>query len=68
MNRKDIVESEKQQQAPQDLRPNFWEKYGGAPLALIMRNPKVTPVILLVLATTPIVITAIVLALFFLGQ
>ena len=65
MNRKHIVASEKQQQSPIAKRQNFWEKYGAAPLAFVMRNPKLTPVFLLVLATVPLVITAFVLALFF---
>lgn len=68
MNRKDIVESEKQQQAPSAKRQNFFDKYGGAPLAFIMRNPKMTPVVLLVLAAAPIVITAFILAIAFLWQ
>lgn len=65
MNRKDIVASEKQQQAPIAKRQNFWEKYGFAPLAFVMRNPKLTPVFLFALATVPLAITAFVLTLFF---
>jgi hypothetical protein len=67
MNRKEI-ESSEQQQAPATKRRIFLEKYGGLPLALIMRNPKMTPVILLVLAIVPLMITAFVLALVSLGQ
>ena len=67
MNRKEI-ESSEQQQAPRNKRQIFLEKYGGLPLALIMRNPKMTPVILLVLAIVPLMITAFVLALVSLGQ
>jgi hypothetical protein len=68
MNRKEIESSEKQQQAPSSKRQNFLDKYGGAPLAFIMRNPKMTPIILLVLAVVPFVITTFVLALVFLWQ
>lgn len=68
MNRKNIVASEKQQQAPIANSQNFWEKYGSAPLAFVMSNPKLTPVFLLILATVPLVITAFVLTLFFLWQ
>lgn len=68
MNRKDTVASEKQQQAPVTKGQNFWEKYGSAPMAFVMRNPKLTPVFLLVLATVPLVITAFVLTLFFVWQ
>lgn len=68
MNRKKIAESEKQQQAPEAKHQNFLEEFGNAPLAFIMRNPKVTPIILLVLAVAPLVVTAVVLALVFLGQ
>lgn len=68
MNRKEIKESEKLQQAPSTKRQNFFDKYGGAPLASIMRNPKITPVILLILAVVPFVITTFVLALIFLWQ
>ena len=67
MNRKEI-ESSEQQQAPATKRRIFLEKYGGLPLALIMRNPKMTPIILLVLAVVPFVITTFVLALVFLWQ
>lgn len=67
MNRKEI-ESSEQQQAPATKRRIFLEKYGGLPLAFIMRNPKMTPVILLVLAIVPLMITAFVLALVALGQ
>jgi hypothetical protein len=68
MNRKDISESEKQQQTPSAKRQSFLEEFGKAPLAFIMKNPKVTPKILLVLGAAPLVITAVVLALFFLWQ
>lgn len=66
MNRQEIEEPEKSPQ--QAKRQNVLEKYGGAPLSFIMNNPKVTPGILLVLAATPIVITALVLAVVFLWQ
>lgn len=67
MNRKEI-ESSEQQQAPTNKRRIFLEKYGGVPLALIMRNPKLTPVILLVLAIVPLMITALVFTLVALWQ
>jgi hypothetical protein len=67
MNRKEI-ESSEQQQAPANKRRIFLEKYGGLPLALIMRNPKLTPVILLVLAIVPLMITALVFTLVALWQ
>lgn len=66
MNRQEIEEPEKPPQ--QAKRQNVLEKYGGSPLGFILNNPKVTPAILLVLAATPIVITALVLAMVFLWQ
>lgn len=68
MNQKEIKESEKSQQAPSPKRQNFLDKYGGAPLASIMRNPKITPTILLILAIVPFVIATFVLTLVFLWQ
>lgn len=67
MNRKEIQELEKQQ-ALSTKRQNFLDKYGGAPLASIMRNPKITPTILLVLAIVPFVIATFILTLVFLWQ
>lgn len=67
MNRKEI-ESSEQQQPHSNKRRVFLEKYGGVPLSLIMRNPKLTPGILLVLAIVPLVITAFVFTLISLWQ
>jgi len=67
MSEKDIEGSEKQQQASAK-RPFFGEKYGGAPLASILRNPRLTPVILFILAVTPLVISALVFGVIFLWQ
>jgi len=64
MNRKKIAESEKQQQAPEAKRQNFfgiWQHTSG----LYYEESKVTPVILLVLGSTARVYC---LALVFLGQ
>ncbi len=61
LTKKEISESEKQQQAPETKQDFFGEKHGIMPLDLIMRNPKVTPVALLILAIAPLVITAVVL-------
>jgi hypothetical protein len=56
MNRNDTVESNKQPQATEAKPPNFWEKYGRAPLTSIMKNPKLTPIFLLFLAAAPIAV------------
>ncbi|KOP26835.1 hypothetical protein AMR41_08190 [Hapalosiphon sp. MRB220] len=56
-------ESEKQQTSV-TKRQTFWEKYGGAPLGFIMTNPRMTPVVLLILATVPLVVTALILTLY----
>jgi len=48
MNRKKIAESETT--ASTQLSAKIFLRIGNTPLAFIMRNPKVTPVILLVLA------------------
>jgi hypothetical protein len=64
----EISNSGKQQQAPFIKHQTFWEKYGGAPLAFIMRNPRVTPVALFILATVPLVVTTVVLVLIWLWQ
>jgi hypothetical protein len=54
-----IEDSEKQQ------RRIIGEEYGGAPLASILRNPKLTPTIMFTLALAPFVIATLVLALIF---
>ncbi|WP_026736136.1 hypothetical protein [Fischerella sp. PCC 9605] len=41
------------QQTSVTKHQTFWEKYGGAPLGFIMRNPRITPIALLILATVP---------------
>jgi len=51
---------------PPESHPNFWDKYVQAPLDLVMKNPSATSPMLLLLATAPFVIVAIVLVLFFL--
>lgn len=52
----------------QNSHVRFWNKYVQAPLDLVMKNSAITPSILFVLAVAPFVITAVVLALVFLGQ
>lgn len=61
----DLKEAEGKQQTSVTKRQTFWEKYGGAPLEFIMRNPRITPVALLILATVPLVVTALILTLYF---
>lgn len=68
MKPKENSDSGKQQQQPSGKRQMFLEKYGAAPLAFILRNPKMTPVMLFVLALAPFVIVAVVFGLVILSQ
>lgn len=68
MKRAGNVRSEKQQPASATKRQMFLEKYGAAPLAFILRNPKMTPVVLFILALAPLVIAAVVLGLILFSQ
>jgi hypothetical protein len=45
---------------------NLWEEFGSAPLAFLMKNPKVTPVFLFGLALAPLLIASVVLTMIFL--
>ena len=67
MSKKGIEGSEKQQLASGE-RQIFGEKYGGTPLASILRNPRLTPVILFILAVAPLVITALIFGVIFIWQ
>ncbi|UBF23608.1 hypothetical protein K9N68_17665 [Kovacikia minuta CCNUW1] len=66
MNQNNINASKVEQSAPTEKRQRIWEKYDSEPMSFIMRNPKVTPAILLVLAVAPVVIVVCVLAVIFL--
>ena len=67
MSKKSVEDSEKQQQASGE-RQIFGEKYGGTPLTSILRNPRLTPVILFILAVTPLVIAALVFGVIFISH
>jgi hypothetical protein len=54
------------QPSPEAKRQRIWEKYDSEPMSFIMRNPKATPIVLLVLAVAPVVIVVSVLAVIFL--
>jgi uncharacterized protein (DUF1499 family) len=58
--------SEAGQSPPKAKRQQIWEKYDSEPMSFIMRNPKATPIVLLVLAVAPVVIVVSVLAVIFL--
>jgi hypothetical protein len=62
MNQKNPNQSEAPQESPSAKRQSILEKYSSGPLDAILKNPKLTPTILLVLAVAPIIILAIVLA------
>jgi hypothetical protein len=43
----------------------IWEKYDSEPMSFLMRNPRLTPTILLILAIAPVLIVVCVLAVIF---
>ncbi|MBW4523306.1 MAG: hypothetical protein KME16_27015 [Scytolyngbya sp. HA4215-MV1] len=56
-----MKESEKQSPSTSERFPNYFEKYAARPINLILKNPQLTPKILLFLAVVPVVVLAIVL-------
>lgn len=68
MNRKEAKEPEKRQQTPETQAQKVWEKYSSPPMDFIMKNPKMTPVILLILAAVPIATVAFILGILLLGH
>lgn len=56
-----MKESEKSPQPTSDPPQNYFEKYAAKPVNLILKNPQLTPKILLFLAIVPVVLLTLVL-------
>lgn len=60
--------SGKQSQTPDVDHQDMLRKFSADPIHFIMENPRLTPLILLILAAAPIIVLVVVLAVFLWGQ